>query len=469
MPIGTPAGSGAASTALNDGIATGQKATVAQFHNSDNQTPGAAAYGLFTGGVAQLLNLLGNLDRQRETGTDGIPALGVSTGSAQFAMAFLTTDATDNFAAGTRTFTPAAMSGVLNGVAWSIQAGSVLVLDSGANAEAVLVTAVTATTFSCTTTKAHNGTVTPFPIAGFVYNQERDVAGELDGATGSGTAVAAEYEWNGNPPANGAVLANTQLDRARNLNGKGVVAGTLANNPLAVNSTTLTLNAAPATLQPGQKILIDRAGVNPETNYVAKNYPFGSTTVPLQIATSFSHAQNATVEWDGHAPLGPGLNGFLPDGIGIEEEALWDPVSQKFYIERAATQDAASGQNIVLESVALYTGGGVFDRQRTPNIFKPQNAVALVASPGSGIWTPAAGKKFRLMRVVLTSSVAGNLVLTDASGGTVIAVIPVIAAGAGVPFDLGNGYLSSTINNVLFAFNSGGAATISGTLVGIEE
>jgi hypothetical protein len=468
MPIGTPAGSGAASTAINDGVATAQKATVAQFHNSDNQTPGAAAYGLFTGGVAQLLNLLGNLDRQRETGIDGIPALGVSTGSAQFAMAFLATDATDNFAAGARTFTPAAMAGVLNGVAWSIQAGSVVVLDSGANAEAVLVTGVTATTFSCTTTKTHNGTVTPFPITGFVYNQERDASGELDGATGAGTAVAAEYEWNGNPAANGSVLANTQFDRARNLNGKGFGAGTLANNPLAANSVSLLLNAAPAALQPGQKILIDRASGSPETNYVGLNYTFGSSTVPLRIPTQFSHAQNATVEWDTHAPLGPGLNGFLPDGIGIEEEALWDPVTQKFYIERAATQDAAPGANIVLENVALYNGA-TFDRQRTPNIFKPQNGVAIAATPGTAIWTTAVGKKFRLMRVVLTSSVAGNLVLTDASGGTVIAVIPVTAAGAGVPFDFGNGYLSSTINNALFAFNSGGAATISGTLVGTEE
>ena len=86
MPIGTPAGSGAYSTALNDGIATGQKATVAQFHNQDNQAPGGTAYGILTGGVAQLLNIFGNLDRQRETGIDGISAIGVSTGSAQFAM-----------------------------------------------------------------------------------------------------------------------------------------------------------------------------------------------------------------------------------------------------------------------------------------------------------------------------------------------------------------------------------------------
>lgn len=76
----------------------------------------------------------------------------------------LTTDSTDNFAAGTRTFTPAAMSGVVNGVPWVIQAGSILVMDTGANQETVTVTAVTATTFTCVTTKAHNGTVTPFSI-----------------------------------------------------------------------------------------------------------------------------------------------------------------------------------------------------------------------------------------------------------------------------------------------------------------
>jgi uncharacterized protein (DUF1786 family) len=123
-----------------------------------------------------------------------------------------------------------------------------------------------------------------------------------------------------------------------------------------------------------------------------------------------------------------------------------------------------------MESVALQTGSATFDRMRTPSVFKPQNTVAVALSPGTAVWTPAVGKKFRLMRAVISSSVVGNVVLTDASGGTVIAVVPITAiANAPVVVDLGNGYLSAAANNALFAFNSGGAANISGTLMGTEE
>jgi peptidoglycan hydrolase-like protein with peptidoglycan-binding domain len=68
-----------------------------------------------------------------------------------------TTDSTDNVAAGGNvTFTPTSMT--------DISVGSVLTLDSGAAQETVAVTAVTPTTFTATTVKAHNGAVTPFPI-----------------------------------------------------------------------------------------------------------------------------------------------------------------------------------------------------------------------------------------------------------------------------------------------------------------
>jgi hypothetical protein len=104
-----------------------------------------------------------------------------------------------------------------------------------------------------------------------------------------------------------------------------------------------------------------------------------------------------------------------------------------------------------------------------PSVFKPLNAVAIAGTPGTAVWTPATGKRFRLQRAVLASSVAGNLILTDGSGGAVLAVIPVTAAGAGVPLDLINGELSSAAGNALYVFNSGGAATISGTISGSEE
>jgi hypothetical protein len=76
-----------------------------------------------------------------------------------------TTDSTDNFSAGTNTFTPVNMNSLV-GVPWSIVVGSKINLDTGANAETVIVTGVTGTTFTAITTKAHNGTVTPFSILG---------------------------------------------------------------------------------------------------------------------------------------------------------------------------------------------------------------------------------------------------------------------------------------------------------------
>lgn len=369
-------------------------ANVSQFHNSDNQALGTV-FGLLTGGVAQLLNVGSNLDRARETGTDNITAVGVPAGTQQLKSPISTT-VTAGGGAGSTSVTLNATKFTNRGAQAWIGVGSVLAFEPGTtNQEFRVVTAVNystnvvtvaaltnthANTSSATSgayneardaTTADGSTGTGF-AAGATYllngtlnsgsggwEGERSAAGELDGATGAGTAIAAEYEWNGNPLANANVLSGMQFDRARNLNAKGFGSGTISNNPLAANSTTLTLNAGPTTLIPGQKILLDRVGANPETNYVGTGYTAGSTTVPLQIATQFSHAQNSTVEWDQHAALGPQLSGFLPDGVGIEEEALWDPVSQKFYIERSATQDGQNFQNVVMECVALDNGGGV--------------------------------------------------------------------------------------------------------------
>jgi hypothetical protein len=94
------------------------------------------------------------------------------------------------------------------------------------------------------------------------------------------------------------------------------------------------------------------------------NYVIGSTSVPLLNATAFSHNQNTTVEWGQHSPLGAQLNGFLPWGLGAEEEVVYDPLSKKWYIEISATADANSGQNVVIESLGLVNSAGTLDRQR---------------------------------------------------------------------------------------------------------
>jgi hypothetical protein len=58
--------------------ATGNGSLVQAFHNADNQSLGPTSYGIMTGGVDQLLNASGNLDRKRSVSTDGVAATGLA-------------------------------------------------------------------------------------------------------------------------------------------------------------------------------------------------------------------------------------------------------------------------------------------------------------------------------------------------------------------------------------------------------
>ena len=57
---------------------SGNGSLVQAFHNADNQSLGATSYGLMTGGVDQLLNGAGTLDRKRGVSGDGMAATGLS-------------------------------------------------------------------------------------------------------------------------------------------------------------------------------------------------------------------------------------------------------------------------------------------------------------------------------------------------------------------------------------------------------
>ncbi len=103
---------------------------------------------------------------------------------------------------------------------------------------------------------------------------------------------------------------------------------------------------------------------------------------------------------------------------------------------------------------------------RTPGRFVAINALAIAAE--TAIWTPAAGKSFRLMGYHLVSSVAGNIILRDALAGAIIAVIPSAANGAGQQVVLGNGIVSALVNNALTATGPA-LATLSGIVYGTEE
>ena len=58
--------------------ATGNGSLVQAFHNADNQIVGATSYGLLTGGVDQLINASGNLDRKRGVAGDAMAVTGLA-------------------------------------------------------------------------------------------------------------------------------------------------------------------------------------------------------------------------------------------------------------------------------------------------------------------------------------------------------------------------------------------------------
>ncbi len=132
-------------------------------------------------------------------------------------------------------------------------------------------------------------------------------------------------------------------------------------------------------------------------------------------------------------------------------------------------QDGRSNENDY-EEVAAYAAifnGATWDRWRTPNIWIPLNAVSINGEVT--IWTPAAGKKFRLMGYNLVSgTVAGNVVIKDNTAGTTKLILPFSAAGQDLYDSFGNGILSAAANNVLTATGIA-TQTLSGYLYGTEE
>jgi hypothetical protein len=128
-----------------------------------------------------------------------------------------------------------------------------------------------------------------------------------------------------------------------------------------------------------------------------------------------------------------------------------------------------STKGLFTNSVDYLYNGNTWDRARTPAIFKPQSAVSIAAE--ATIWTPASGKKFRLMGGNVASSVVGNVTLRDGTAGTIIAVVPCGVANVAYPIfgpNAGNGILSALADNKLTATGPA-LSTLSGVVFGTEE
>ncbi len=134
----------------------------------------------------------------------------------------------------------------------------------------------------------------------------------------------------------------------------------------------------------------------------------------------------------------------------------------------SALSDAADNPiTTIIGAAELVYNGSKFERKRTPNVFKTIAAQAVTAETPVDLWTPASGKKFRLMGYALSLSVAGSVILKDDT--TEIIRTPLMDAGIGVTGpNLGNGILSAVADNKLKA-DVTATGTISGFVFGCEE
>lgn len=112
--------------------------------------------------------------------------------------------------------------------------------------------------------------------------------------------------------------------------------------------------------------------------------------------------------------------------------------------------------------------GTSWDKVRISNISKDVSAVTVTTI--TTLWTPASGKKFRLMGGTLSCSTAVSILFEDNTAGATIFRTPKLLVDTPYTFEVrgGQGFLSAVANNVLKATSSG-AGVITGTLWGLEE
>jgi len=243
-------------------------------------------------------------------------------------------------------------------------------------------------------------------------------------------------------------------------------------------------------ITPNIPLLVDTNGVlfvSPPTFIVAgveKTAGFIETNTDAQLATlfgavgaSFNYGFNGAtwdriVTDDSTADVQPSVTGNLKT---IALQYVLDPVTATYFqvFSASIVTDAIDPTIFTplpfnLSALSAFNGA-TFDRVRVANVF---NSVLATAAGLTAVWTPAAGKSFRLMGY--TISVAGTLAATaveliqlvdNAIATKVIArhqatvTITTPTGDTQIGAELNNGYLSVAPDNVLRVNLSAAMAT----------
>ena len=198
----------------------------------------------------------------------------------------------------------------------------------------------------------------------------------------------------------------------------------------------------------------------------------GSTTTGVGIrgwlSTLVGIFQSVGGKVQGLGTAGTPAGGVLTvqgaNGLGVYDAAGTGAPQEGFTVI-LARNIVGGASSLAQYSYLSYAWDGAGTRMtRTPVIF---HSAVVTASGNTAVWTPTSGKKFRLMRfmLVLTAeakqATTGDLTVKFQDDTTDIGIgLPVYVPSAAIAapigeawnsgwIDLGNGYLSTTANNVL--------------------
>lgn len=219
-----------------------------------------------------------------------------------------------------------------------------------------------------------------------------------------------------------------------------------ANGELQVDVLTMPTTTPPTGASATQVQGAAAEGAGPTGNPV---YAAGlgndnvARAIPVRVDTAFRSLPAATVNKSNNTPA-VGLSSAWGDSI--DQDSL--PAVVPFF---------------------LGTSTGL-RRVRGVETSKPGQATALADGSTADVWTPASGKKFRLLGLAVGASAAGRYALVEGAGNAL--VLPLrLPANQSVCLDIqANGILAAAANNVLkLRNNSGGAADLDWCLWGMEE
>lgn len=132
-----------------------------------------------------------------------------------------------------------------------------------------------------------------------------------------------------------------------------------------------------------------------------------------------------------------------------------------------APADSVAFAGVMPSVNMMQTGTGVASPRRTVTKFVQLQAQAITHATPVDVYTPATGKKWRILSYHLSDTVAGAIQFEDTTGVEFLRTPLLLASTPTGSPEMGNGYLSSAANNHLFL-----DVTVTGNVsgwIGIEE